>query len=103
MDPAEQIRRLHDSGFALENMERYPRHLAAIRDNCLALLEVTPTGLKLTGMPGWRMGELMGVLVQKGGRQVFQAKGEIVEATQERLQTLQRFRADLEQLLTAAA
>jgi hypothetical protein len=43
------------------------------------------------------------VLVEKDGRQVFQAKAEIVEATPERLEALRRFQQDLEQLLTATS
>ena len=42
----------------------------------------------MIGAPGWRMGEVLGVLVEKDGRQVFQAKSEIVEATPERLAAL---------------
>jgi hypothetical protein len=57
----------------------------------------------MIGAPGWRMGEVLGVLVEKDGRQVFQAKSETVEATPERLEALRRFGADLEQLLTATA
>jgi hypothetical protein len=57
----------------------------------------------MIGAPGWRMGEVLGVLVEKDGRQVFQAKSEVVEATPERLEALRRFREDLEQLLTATA
>jgi hypothetical protein len=102
MDSSDQLRRLHEAGFTLETFERYPRHVGAIRDNCIALLEVTHSGLRLTGTPGWRMGEVMGVLVQQGDRQVFQAKSETVEATPDRLETLSRFRNDLEQLLTPA-
>jgi hypothetical protein len=41
------------------------------------------------------MGEVMGVLTEREGRKVFQAKTEIVEATPERLALLQRFRQDL--------
>jgi hypothetical protein len=37
----------------------------------------------------------MGVLTEREGRKVFQAKTEIVEATPERLALLQRFRQDL--------
>jgi hypothetical protein len=48
------------------------------------------------------MGEAMGVLVEQDGRQVFQAKTEIVEATPERLEALARFRADLRRELDAA-
>jgi hypothetical protein len=56
-------------------------------------------GLQILGTPGWRLGEVMGVLTEREGRQVFQAKSEIVEATGERLAILQRFREDLARLL----
>jgi hypothetical protein len=45
------------------------------------------------------MGEALGVLVEKEGRQVFQAKQEIVEATPDKLEALQNFRDDLQRLL----
>jgi hypothetical protein len=48
------------------------------------------------------MGEVMGVLTEKEGRQIFQAKAEIVEATAERLEALRKFREDLVALLHAA-
>jgi hypothetical protein len=47
------------------------------------------------------MGEVMGVLTEVGGRKVFQAKAEIVEATAERVETLQRFGQDLDGILHA--
>ncbi len=103
MDPAQQLSRLYAAGFNLETFERFPKAVGVVRDGCIALLEATPDGLKLIGTPGWRMGEALGVLVEKDGRQVFQAKAEIVEATPERLEALRRFRAELEQLLMAAA
>lgn len=102
-DPAEQLQRLYLAGFELETFERYANSVGILRDGCIALLQPTPTGLVRIGTPGWRMGELMGVLVTKDGRQVFQAKSEVVEATPERLAALDKFRADLEQLLTATA
>jgi len=55
----------------------------------------------MLGTPGWRMGEAIGVLVERDGRQVFQAKQEVVEATADRLEMLRRFRAELEELLRA--
>jgi len=45
------------------------------------------------------MGEVMGVLTEIGGRKVFQAKNEVVEATAERLAELERFGRDLRQIL----
>lgn len=102
-DPAEQLQRIYLAGFELQTFDRYPNAVGVIRDGCIALLRSTPTGLQVVGTPGWRMGEVMGVLVEKEGRQVFQAKSEVVEATTERLEALQRFRAELEQVLTATA
>ncbi len=71
-----------------------------MRDHCIALLVPSPDGLQMLGTPGWLMGEAIGVLVEIGGRQVFQAKQEIVEATPERLEALRRFREDLSRLLS---
>jgi hypothetical protein len=102
-DPAEQLQRIYLAGFELQTFERYPNAIGVIRDGCIALLRSTPTGLEMIGAPGWRMGEVLGVLVMKDGRQVFQAKSDVVEATPERLETLRRFRESLEELLSAQA
>jgi hypothetical protein len=102
-DPAEQLQRIYLAGFEVEPFDRYPTAVGVIRDGCIALLRSTPNGLQMIGAAGWRMGEVLGVLVEKDGRRVFQAKSEVVEATPERLQALKRFREDLERLLTATA
>jgi hypothetical protein len=102
-DSAEQLQRLYLAGFELQTFDRYPNTVGVLRDGCIALLRATPTGLTLIGAPGWRMGEVLGVLVEKDGHPVFQAKTEIVEATPERLAALEKFRAELEQMLTATA
>ena len=74
-----------------------------MRDGCIALFKATPAGLEMIGIPGWRMGEVMGLLVEHNGQQVFQAKSEFVEATPERLNALRRFRQDLDRYLSSAA
>ncbi|MGH9603412.1 MAG: hypothetical protein ACRD24_13600 [Terriglobales bacterium] len=99
-DPSEQLQRIYQAGFELETFERFPKAVGAVRDGCIALLEATPDGLKMVGTPGWRMGEVLGVLVERDGSQVFQAKQETVAATPARLRALQRFREDLEGLLS---
>lgn len=99
MDPAEQLQRLYLAGFNLETFERYPNAVGVVRDGAIALLAVTPAGLTMIGTPGWRMGEVMGVLVEKDGRQIFLAKGETLEGTPERLEALRRFREELQSLL----
>ena len=75
--------------------------VGVIRENCVALLVPGVDGLQILGTPGWRFGEVMGVLTEREGRKVFQAKTEIVEATAERLLALQKFRDELTQLLRA--
>ena len=102
-DAAEQLQHLYLAGFELQTFDRYPNAIGVLRDGCIALLRATPTGLEVVGTPGWRMGEVMGVLLERNGQKVFQAKNEILEATSERLATLQRFRDDLEHQLHPSA
>jgi len=99
MDSAEQLQRIYLAGFELQTFDRFPKCIGVIRDNCVALLVPGVDGLQILGPPGWRMGEVIGVLTEREGRQVFQAKQEVVEATPERLETLNRFRSDLRTLL----
>ena len=94
-DSAEQLQRLYLAGFELQTFERYPKCIGVLRDDCIALLVPGVDGLQILGTPGWRMGEVMGVLTEREGRQVFQAKSETVEATTERLSLLRRFHDDL--------
>jgi len=100
-DTAEQLQRIYLAGFELQTFERYPKCIGVVRDNCVALLVPGVDSLQILGTPGWRMGEVMGVLTEREGRKVFQAKTEIVEATPERLVTLQKFRDELADLLHA--
>jgi hypothetical protein len=98
-DSAEQLQRIYIAGFDLQTFDRFPKCVGVVRDSCVALLVPSTDGLQMLGTPGWRLGEAIGVLVEMGGRQVFQAKQEILDATPERLETLGRFRADLQALL----
>src|SRR5208282_5110351 len=100
-DSAEQLQRLYVAGFELQTFERYPKCIGVKRENCIALLVPGVDGLQILGTPGWRMGEVMGVLTEREGRKVFQAKTEVVEATPERLAILQKFRQELVGLLDA--
>jgi hypothetical protein len=102
-DPADQLQQLYMAGFELQTFDRYPKSVGVLRDGCIALLHATPKGLEIIGTPGWRMGEVLGVLVEHDGRQIFQSKSEILEATPERLEILRKFREDLEGLLQTVA
>jgi len=99
MDPAKQLQRIYLAGFEIHTFDRFPNAVGVVRGECIALLEATPGGLKIIGTPGWRMGEVMGVLVEEAGRQVFRAKSQTLEATPERLEALRQFRAELEEQL----
>jgi hypothetical protein len=98
-DPARQLQQIYVAGFELKVFDRFPKCVGVVRDNCIALLVPSPEGLQMLGTPGWLIGEAIGVLVETGGRKVFQAKQEIVEATPARLDALTRFREDLQQVL----
>src|ERR1700756_2278484 len=100
MDPAEQLQRIYLAGFEIEIFARFPKCIGVVRDHCVALLVPGAAGLQVLGTPGWRMGEAIGVLVEKAGRQVFQYKSEIIEATPDRLEHLQKYKQDLKLLLS---
>jgi hypothetical protein len=102
-DPAEQLQRIYLAGFELQQFDRFPQCVGVVRDSCIALLVPSVDGLQMLGTPGWRVGEAIGVLTEKQGRQVFQAKQEVVDATPERLETLRSFRNDLQTILTRQA
>jgi hypothetical protein len=99
MDPAHQLQQIYLAGFELETFDRFPKCVGVIRDGCVALLVPGVDELQILGSPGWRMGEAIGVLTKVNGREVFQHKDQIVEATPERLATLRRFQDELKSLL----
>jgi len=87
------------AGFELETFERFPRIIGVLRDNCIAFLIPGIEGLQIMGNVGWRMGESLGPLVEREGRKVFVHKQETLEATPERIATLERFKTDLKSIL----
>ena len=98
-DLAHQLQQIYLAGFELQTFDRFPKCVGVVRDGCIAMLVPGTDGFQILGTPGWHMGEAIGVLVEKDGRQVFQNKREIVEATPERLQLLGKFKEDLKSLL----
>src|SRR5882762_11976594 len=91
MDSAEQLQKLYLAGFELETFERFPKAIGVVRNNCIAFLVPGPDGLQILGNIGWRMGESLGPLVERDGRQVFVHKGEIIEASKEKVLALKQF------------
>jgi len=103
MDPAEQLQRLYLAGFEFQTFERFPNSVGVIRGECIVLMMPTPQGLQMIGTPGWRLGEVIGVLTEVNGQKVFQNKEQVVEATPERLEELERFRADVKAAMAPIA
>jgi hypothetical protein len=101
MDPAEQLQQLYVAGFELQTFDRFPKAIGVLRDSCIAFLVPGPDGLQILGNVGWRMGESLGPLVERGGRRVFVHKEEVLEATAERIAILEQFRKDLRTVLDA--
>jgi hypothetical protein len=100
VDPAEQLRRIYLAGFDLRTFDLFPKCIGVTRDGCIAMVVPGVDGLQILGTAGWLIGEGIGVLVEKNGRQVFQNKQDIVEATPERLELLKTFKEDLNALLS---
>lgn len=98
-DPAEQLQKLYLAGFELQTFDRFPKAIGVLRDQCVVFLVPGPDGLQILGNPGWRMGESLGPLVEREGRKVFLHKGEMIEATEERIAILERFKSDLRTIL----
>ena len=100
-DPAEQLQRLYMAGFELQTFERYPSAVGVVRGEFLVLLQPSPQGLFMLGLPGRRVGESdnLAVLVERDGRQVFQFKSEIIPASEADLTGLRQFRTDVEAIL----
>jgi hypothetical protein len=101
-DPAAQLQQIYLAGFELKTFDRFPKCVGVVRDDCIALRVPGPEGLQMLGTPGWQIGEVMGVLTEVSGKQVFQAKTEMIEATPERLEKLKVFREDLQSLIRTA-
>lgn len=98
-DPSEQLQKLYLAGFELQTFDRFPKAIGVLRDGCIAFLVPGPEGLQILGNAGWRMGESLGPLVERGGMKVFVHKEQVLEATPERIATFERFRTDLRALL----
>jgi hypothetical protein len=98
-DPAEQLQKLYLAGFELQSFDRFPKAIGVLRDQCIVFLVPGPDGLQILGNAGWRMGESLGPLVEREGRKVFLHKSETVEATEERIALLERFRNDVRAIL----
>jgi hypothetical protein len=91
--------RLAKAGFKLIAIPRVEHYLAVEKEGFAALLEPTGSGLRVFGQAGYRMGEGLGMLVERPEGRAFVWHGESVVATPELAARYEQFRNELKDLL----
>jgi hypothetical protein len=94
------LERLRERGFAFVAFPLYASHIAVRKGNCAALLAAqNGASLKVYGEPCYLVKGQLSVRVQRGGAEFFVWKKDALEATAERREELERFHAEIEELL----
>jgi len=94
------LERLRARGFQFAAFPLFPTKIGVRKGNCAALLDpVAGDGLRLFGDPCYLVAGNPGVLTTRAGRKMFVWKKSWLEASPERLDELERFRAELTELL----
>jgi hypothetical protein len=100
---ADIIKRLFAAGFRPIAIPPYEKALCVHREACAALLEpVDHAGLRLAAPVTWMVDGNLGVRLKKPSGDVFVWKKTEVAATPERLADLEKFRAELLEILETA-
>ena len=93
------LERLLRAGFRLVSLERVARQLVVEKGGFVAMLDPAAGKLSVFGQVGYRMGDGLGMLVERAGRKVFVWHSETVAATPELLDAYERFKAELKAVL----
>lgn len=93
------LEKLAAAGFKFLTLQHVERYLAVEKEGFVALLEPAEGQLRVFGQVGLRMGEGMGMLIERQGRQAFVWHQETLPATPELLTRYNAFRAELGLLL----
>jgi hypothetical protein len=97
------LEKLLRAGFKFVTFERYARYLAAEKDGFVALLDPAGGKVALFSQVGYRIGDDIGMLVEKPEGKAFVWHGEIVPATPQLLAAYERFQTKLRELLEREA
>lgn len=95
------LKKLLEGGFRLVTLERFARYPAVEKDGMIALLDVSNDDVRIFGQVGYRMGEGIGVLVERAGGKVFVWHQQSVLASPELVAAYDRVREELNELLEA--
>ena len=96
---AAKLQRLLEAGFRFTTVERVERYVAVERYGFVALLDPAAPRLAIFSQVGYRVGDGIGMLVDRGAGKAFVWHDQEVPASAKLLEGYRRFRADLENLL----
>jgi hypothetical protein len=101
MTPAQVsiLQSLLKAGFEFVTLEHVVRYLPVQKNGFLALLDPTGGKLEIFGQTGFRIGEGVGVLVEKKEGRAFVWKGQSAAATPALLEAHESFKTELKNLL----
>lgn len=98
------LERVVEAGFRPIAIQPYESVLCLRKGNCVAALAPVPNGgLKLLAPATYLVGGNFSVKLKRGAAEVFVWKKREVEATPERLQELEAFRTELQEILDSPA
>jgi len=89
--------------FKFVTFERYARYLAVEKEGFVALLDPAGGSLALFSQVGYRIGDGIGMLVEKPEGKAFVWRGEIVPATPQLLAAYERIQTQIRELLEREA
>lgn len=100
MEQVAVLGRLRSRGFTFVAFPLYASKIGVRKGNCAALLDpMASNGLRIFGDPCYMIEGNLSVLVTQGEARMFVWKKNRLPATSERLEELQRFAGELEELL----
>ena len=97
------LENLLKAGFEFVTLEHVVRYLPVQKNGFIALLNPAGGKLSVFGQTGYRIGEGVGMMVEKPQGKTFVWKNQSVAATPELLEAYERFKAELEELLMGPA
>lgn len=96
---ASKLESLLSAGYVFATIPRIERHLAIEKGGFVALLDLSEGEVRLFGHVGYRIGEGIGMLVEKREGKVFAWKEEELFPTPELLAQYERVKVELAKLL----
>jgi hypothetical protein len=94
-----KLEALLNAGFTFTTIERMEQHLAVEKNGFVALLDFSHDKVQVFSQVGYRMGEGIGMLIERRGEKAFVWKGQAISATPELLAKYEEFKAELNNLL----